>query len=144
MYNKSGSFPEDLKDRAIGAPDNARWLNLSNRICRAWCSEHTLPSNAVKNLKLLGEFKVKHSWIEGPNYILKQLQLVSLLPKKVLNIVLAYVESSTWNAHSENLLQTLLCNPNSGDRRFTVDTICKLCGSYKFGDISVRCRKILN
>ena len=34
-----------------------------------------------------------------------------------------------------------MCSPNSGDRRFAVDTICKLRGSSKFGDISVRCRK---
>ena len=76
------------------AHDHARWLNLANRLCRAWCSEHTLPSNADKNLKLLVEFivgvysslwfeiKVKHGWIEGPYHILKQLQLVSLQPKK--------------------------------------------------------------
>ena len=101
---KSGIFPEDLKDRAIGVHDHARWLNLANRLCRAWCSEQSLPSNAVKNLKLLVEFivgvysplwfeiKVKHSWIEGPNHILKQLQLVSLQPKKVQNIVLPYVD----------------------------------------------------
>ena len=72
------------------AHDHARWLNLANRLCRAWCSEHTLPSNADKNLKLLVEFivgvysslwfeiKVKHGWIEGPYHILKQLQLISL------------------------------------------------------------------
>ena len=69
------------------------------------------------------------------------MQLVCLKPKKVQNNVLPYVGSSAWNAHSENLLQTLLCSSNSGDRRFSVETICKLCGSSEFGDISVRYRK---
>ena len=87
------------------------------------------------------EIKVKHGWIEGPYHILKQLQLVSLQPKRVQNIVLPYVESSAWNAHSENLLQTLLCSSNSEDRRFAVETICKLRGNPEFGDISVRYRK---
>ena len=84
------------------------------------------------------EIKVKHSWIEGPYHILKQLQLVRLQPKKVQDIVLPYLNSSAWNAHSENLLQTLLCSSDSGDRRFAVDTICKLHGSSEFGDFSVR------
>ena len=147
---KNGVFPEDLKNRAIGAHHHARWLNLANRLCRAWCSENSLPRDAAQNLKLLVEFivgvysplwfeiKVKHSWIDGPYHILKQLQLVKLQPKKVQDIVLPYLDSSAWNAHSENLLQTLLCSSDSGDRRFAVDTICKLRGSSEFGDISVR------
>ena len=66
------------------------------------------------------------------------MQLVRSQPKKVQNIVLPYIQSSAWNSHSENLLQTLLCSSDSGDRRFAVDTICKLRGSSEFGDISVR------
>ena len=150
---KSGYFPQSLKDRAIGGHDHARWLNLANRLCRAWCSEHPLPPNAVTNLKLLVgfivgvysplwfEIKVKHGWIDGPYHILKQLNLVSLQPSIVQNIVLPYVESSAWNAHSENLLQTLLCSSDSGDRRFAVERICRLRGSAEFGDTSVRPRR---
>ena len=32
---KSGIFPENLKDQAIGVHDHARWLNLANRLCRS-------------------------------------------------------------------------------------------------------------
>ena len=53
------------------------------------------------------EINLKHSWIEGHNHILKHLQLVSLQPKKVQNIVLPYVESSAWNAHSKNYFRHL-------------------------------------
>ena len=47
------------------------------------------------------EIKVKHGWIERPYHILQHLQLVSLQPKKVQNIVLPYVGSSGWNVHSK-------------------------------------------
>ena len=69
------------------------------------------------------------------------MQLVRSQPKKVQNIVLPYIQSSAWNSHSENLLQTLLCSSDSGDRWFAVETICKLRVSSEFGDISVRNRK---
>ena len=145
---KSGIFPQNLKDRAIGVHDHARWLNLANRLCRAWCSEHTLPYTAAKNLELLVgfivgvysplwfEIKVKHSWIEG-----QQLELVRFQPPRVKNIVLRYMQSSAWNSHSENLLQALLCSSNSRDRMFAIDMICQLRGRAEFGDRSVRPRK---
>ena len=69
------------------------------------------------------------------------MELVRLQSQRVQKIVMPYVISSAWNAHSENLLQTLLCSSNREDRRFAVETICKLRGSSKFGDISVRYRK---
>ena len=150
---KSGIFPQSLKDRAIGPHDHARWLNLANRLCRAWCSEHSLPSNAANNLKLMVEFivgvysplwfeiKVKHGWIEGPHHILKQLELVRFQAPRVQKIVMPYIQRSAWNSHSENLLQALLCSSDGRDRMFAIDMICKLRGRAEFGDTSVRPRK---
>ena len=46
MAIKSGSFPSDMKDRGIGPHSHARWLNLANRLCRVWCSEHCLKKKA--------------------------------------------------------------------------------------------------
>ena len=86
------------------------------------------------------EIKVKHSWIEGPYHILKQLQLVRLQTQKVQDIVMPYVHSSAWNAHSESILQTFLCSSNNEDRKCAVETICKLRGVSEFGDKSVRFR----
>lgn len=150
---KSGTFPNDLREREIGRHSHARWLNLANRLCRAWCSEHTLPQDVEENLRRLVEFtvgvysplwfeiKVKNSWIEGPYHILRQLQLVRKQTQKVQNIVMPYVKSSAWNAHSENVLQTLLCSSDTGDREFAVDTILNLRGDSEIGDTSVRSRK---
>ena len=52
-----------------------------------------------------------------------------------------YVQSSAWNAHSENLLQTLLCSPNHENRKFAIETICKIRGESNFGDKSLRVRR---
>ena len=150
---QSGLFPPYMKDRAIGPHSHARWLNLANRLCRIWCSEHTLSQQDTENLKLLVEFvvgvyspmwfeiKVKHKWTYGPNHILKQLQLVRLQKKRVQDIVMPYLHSSAWNAHSENLLQTLLCSSESEDRKFAIETICNLRGEESSGDTSLRIRK---
>ena len=153
MAIKSGSFPSDMKDRGIGPHSHAMWFNLANRLCRVWCSEHSLTPHETKKLKLLVEFvvgvyspmwfeiKVKHNWTNGPHHILKQLQLVRLQEKKVQNIVMPHLQSSAWNAHSENLLQTLLCSSNSDYRKFAIETICKICGQAKFGVTSHRIRR---
>ena len=87
------------------------------------------------------EIKVKHNWTNGPHHILKQLQLVRLQKDKVKNIVMPYVQSSAWNAHSENLLQTLLCSSNSENRKFAIEIFFKIRGKSKFGDISHRIRR---
>ena len=150
---QSGIFPPHMKDRAIGLHSHARWLNLANRLCRVWCSEHKIIQNNTKKLKLLVEFvvgvyspmwfeiKVKHKWTYGPHHILKQLQLVRLQKQKVQDIVMKYLHSSAWNAHSENLLQTLLCSSESEDRKFAIETILNLRGEESFGDTSLRVRK---
>ena len=54
-----------------------------------------------------------------------------------------YVQSSSWNAHSENFLQTLLYSSNSDDRKFAIKTICKHRGAAIFGNTSIRIRRNL-
>lgn len=78
MAIKCGNFPPYLTDRQIGPHSHARWLNLANRLCRVWCSEHSLSQGITKTLKLIVQFvvgvysplwfeiKVKHMWTDGP------------------------------------------------------------------------------
>ena len=87
------------------------------------------------------EIKVKHNWTNGPHHILKQLQLVRLQTDEVKDIVMPYIQLSAWNAHSENLLRTLLCSSESEDRKFAIETICNLRGEESSGDTSLRIRK---
>ena len=87
------------------------------------------------------EIKVKHNWTNGPHHILKQLQLVSLHTDKIKDIVMPYIQLSAWNAHSENLLQAMLCSSNSEYRKFAIETICKIRGKYKLGDTGHRIRR---
>jgi hypothetical protein len=149
----AGVFPENLKSKEIGPHSHARWLNFANRICLLWCSEIVLSVEETYNLQLLVEFivgvyaplwfeiKVKWKWTEGPNHILKQLKLLCHQRLKVKDIVMPYVLSSSWNAHSENVLQTLLCSLEKTERQFAVETILKLRGDLKYGNTSVRSRK---
>ncbi|XP_047133341.1 uncharacterized protein LOC124811556 [Hydra vulgaris] len=131
----SDVFPDDLKEIQIGLHNHSRWLNLANRLLRICCSEHCLKNKDLQNLKLLTEvimgvysimwfdLKTKHSWIQGPHHILKQLALVKKQNKFVKDIVLPHICSSAWNAHSECILQTMLCSSDEGERRFEVQKI---------------------
>ena len=54
------------------------------------------------------QIKVKKNWVEGPKHFLKQLSQVRALDEEVLKIVMPHVKSTAWNAHSEQILQTML------------------------------------
>ena len=123
---KNNNFPDLLKERKVGPHSHARWLNLASRLCRIWCSEHGLSDADTEKLKLIVQFmvgvyspmwfhiKVKHSWLEGPRLILKQLSLMRAMGQQVKDIVVPYMRTSAWNAHSEHILdlQTMLSGDN--------------------------------
>ena len=73
--------------------------------------------------------------------MLKQLELVRLQKKKVQVIVAPHhIVRSAWYSHSEAVLQTLLCSEDKEERKFAVDTIIKLRGEEKLGDLINRIR----
>ena len=67
--------------------------------------------------------KVKKNWVEGPKHILKQLSQVRALDEEVLKIVMPQVKSTAWNAHSEQILQTMLASEDREKREFIVKQI---------------------
>ena len=52
--------------------------------------------------------KLKNSWVEGSKHVLYQLELLRS-QKKVLDLGMLTVRRSAWYAHSEAVVQTMLC-----------------------------------
>ena len=86
------------------------------------------------------EIKVKHSWLEGPRHVLTHLSLLKLQAREVQNILLPYLRTSSWYAHSEAILQTMLCSKDPEERTFAVSKILKMRGRQDSGKTQPRKR----
>ena len=88
--------------------------------------------------------KVKESWTEGPRHVLFQLDCLKSQRKEVIDIVMPTVRQSACYAHSEAILQTLLCSHDQQERIEGVEKIKAIRGEgdpdTQLGDSSVRAR----
>ena len=146
-------MPDSFKHRQIGPHSHARWLNLANRLCRIFCCDHQLSPDDTAKLTLLVSFiagvyapmwfniKIKHKWTEGPNHILKQLQLVRDQDKKVRDVVEPFIKSTAWNSHPEAVLQSMLSSDEQGLRDFAIGKIMQIRNDAEIGDKSARFSK---
>ena len=157
---RAGVVSTTLANLQIGPINHSRWLTMANRTCRLYISKHCLSKKNSQNLKLIVEYivgvyipnwfniKVKHSWEEGANHVLYQLELLRLQSKKTLDIVMPTVRRGAWYAHAESVLQGMLCSQVEEERKFAVDKIVELRGEgdeeTQKGDNSVRYRKTPN
>ena len=154
---RSGVLPARLANLEIGPVSHARWLTTALRFCRIWISKHGLRGKLLQNLRLIIEFivgvyipnwfnvKVKHRWVEGPNHVLYQLELLRGQKKKVLEIVMPTIRRSAWYAHPEAVLQAMVCSDKDEERKEAVEKILEIRGDgnedTQLGDISVRPRR---
>lgn len=154
---RNGMLPTRMALLEIGPVSHSRWLTTANRLLRLWVSKHGLKGKNLKNLQFIVEFiigvyypcwfniKVKHSWIEGPKHILFQMHCLRSQRKEVLDIVMPTVKRSAWYAHSEAILQTLLCSEDHKERVEGVERILAIRGerdpNIQVGDASVRIRR---
>jgi hypothetical protein len=153
---RSGVLSNMLALLEIGPICESRWLTKACRLSRIWVSKHGLSKKNVQNLRHIMEFvigvympnwfniKVKHSWVEGPRHVLYQLELLRFQKKKVVDIVKPTVQRGAWYAHSESVLQAMLCSEVAEERKFAVDKIVNIRGhgedDTQVGDNSVRYR----
>ena len=72
----------------------------------------------------------------APFHVLRQVQLLRLLPTASQEIVAPYVKS--WHAHSESLLIAMLCSDDPGLPEFAVEKLLKVRNGSNCGDVSVR------
>ena len=150
---RSGTVSSQLASLEIGPVNHARWLTTANRFLRLWISENNFEEEDMRKLKLIVQFivgvyypmwfsvKVKHSWIEAPRHVLEQVMLVREQEHNVQEIVWPFVASSSWFAHSENILQTLVCSDSEEERQFGVKKILEIRADKEQGDMSVRPRR---
>ena len=85
--------------------------------------------------------KVLHNVKHGPRHVLTLLQLVRRQPEVVQDIVLPYVQSGAWFAHSEAIILSLVCSQDRQEREFGVKKILEIRGERELGDIRVRHRR---
>ena len=88
------------------------------------------------------QIRVKHSWIEGPRHILTHLSLLKLQSPDVQAVLLPYLRTSAWYAHSESVLTTLLTSQDPKERDFAVEKILKIRGKQDVGKTKPRKRKL--
>ena len=152
---RNGVLPTRLALLEIGPVNHSRWLTTANRLLRLWVSKHGLKGKNLDNLQCIVEFiigvyypcwfrvKVMHCWVEGPRHVLFQLDCLKSQRKEVLDIVKPTVQRSAYYAHSEAIIQTLLCSDDKRERTEGVERILAIRGEgdTKLGDCSVRTRR---
>ena len=151
---KTGVLPVRLSMLEIGPMNHSRWLTTACRFLRLWVSKHGLKAGkTLTNLQLIVEFivgvyipnwfniKVNHGWEKGPNHLLYQLQLLRSQNKKVINIVMPYVERNAYYAHPESVLQAMLCSNIRYERDKAVEVIMSIRGNDIPVDKPIRVRK---
>ncbi|KAG7174013.1 hypothetical protein Hamer_G029881, partial [Homarus americanus] len=123
-----------------------------------WIFKHELKGKVLKNLRLIVEFiigvylpqwfsvKLNPMWVDGPNHLLFQLQLVRTQRKVVRDIVLPVARRSAWHARSEAVLQAMLCSQCTNLRTEAVEVILKIRGTLidddQLGDCLFHSRKV--
>ncbi|KAK1886299.1 3-deoxy-D-manno-octulosonic acid kinase [Dissostichus eleginoides] len=121
-------------------------IDLANVMMEAEGSDQSFPAKIREHYyPCWFNVKVKHSWIKGPRHIQFQLDCLKSQRKEVLDLV----RRSAWYAHSEAILQTLLCSEDQKERieeRIEgVERILAIRGEgdpdTQLGDSSVRTRR---
>ena len=151
---RSGYLPRDVALRTGGSLVHSRWLTFASELCMLWMSKHGLTGALFERLEtvvtyivsvyapLWFEIKAQHSWIHGPRHVIKHLQCLRLQSSEVQRILIPYLKTSSWYAHSEAILQTMLSSSDQGERAFAVEKILKIRGRDLFGKSGPRYRKL--
>ena len=140
---RDGVLPARIALLEIGPVNHSRWLTTANRLLRLWVSKHGLKGKNLKNLRFIVEFIIGvyyPCWFKVKvNHCLKSQR------KEVLDIVMPTVKRSAWYAHSEALIQTLLCSEDQKKRIEGMERILAIRGDgdpdTQLGDSSVRTRR---
>ena len=150
---KTGILPREVALCKSGTIVHSRWLTTAETFLEMYESEHQLEGELLDRLETIVtyivsvyavmwfEIKVKHSWLEGPRHVLKELSLFRLQAEEVREAVLPTLKRSAWNSHSESVLQTMLCSEDKEERQFAVQQVLKIRGRNQLGDLRPRSRK---
>ena len=121
-----------------GPINHTRWLTTANRTVKLWTSENGLEGEDLENLEMVVEWlvgcyypmwfkiKINHHWLNGPYHVLHQLSLLRQQREVVQHFTVEAIQRGSWFAHSEMVLQSLLCSEEEGDKRFAVNKIIEI------------------
>ena len=150
---RTGVLPRDLSLRKTGKCVHSRWLNTGDAFLELWMKKHGLHGELYARLETIVTYlvsvyfpmffliKVKHSFLEGPRHVLHELKLFRLQSPRVQELLTPTLRRSSWNAHSESVLTTMLCSNSVQEREFAVNLILELRGEQAEGDLRPRARK---
>ena len=151
---RSGHLPREVALRKAGSVVHSRWVTFASEVLLLWMSAHGLVGEELMILETVViyivsvyvpmwfEIKVKHSWVEGPRHVLTHLGRLKLQSPEVQGILLPYLRTSSWFAHSEAILQTMLCSEDKDERVFAVNKILEMRGKKALGCSKPRKRKL--
>ena len=151
---RSGHLPREVALRKPGSVVHSRWLTFAQTLLFMWMSEHGLSGHLLEVLETIVtylvscyipmwfEIKVKSSWLDGPRHVLTHLGMLKRQSPRVQKILMPYLRTSSWFAHSEAILQTMLCSDDMRERKFAVDKIVKIRGRKPLGRTAPRARKL--
>ena len=104
----TGVTSDQLKSLKCGPICHSRWLTLCATILVMYMKKQSLKGKSKKNLEghvffiitnytpMWFEIKSKPSITHGPRHYYKQIKLIKILPKKVLNIVKENINRSAY------------------------------------------------
>ena len=127
---------KNLKHLKAGPLSHAQWLTLACRLCQLYISKHKLEGESFGILQksvffvvpnhapLWFEIKQKPNIQHAPFHILRQVQLLRLLPLTNQEIVAPYIKS--WHAHSKNLLVAMISSDDPALRSFAVSKLLNI------------------
>ena len=151
---RSGHLPRDVALRKVGTMVHSSWLTFAENLSLLWMSKYGLTGEMLDRLETIVTYlvsvyipmwfqiKVHSSWLYGPRHVLTHLQLLKLQSSKVQEILMPYLRTSSWYAHSEAILQTMLCSEDQSERNFAVDKILKIRGKEMMARTNPRYRKL--
>ena len=151
---RTGKLSREVALKKGGSLVHSRWLTFASELLLLWMSHHNLSGALLDRLRTLVSYivsiyvpqwfsiKVRSSWIEGPRHVLTHLELMRLQAPEVQEILLPYLKTSSWYAHSEAILQTMLCSEDQSEREFAVKKILKIRGKEALGKTAPRSRKL--
>lgn len=122
----TGNVTGHLADRKPGELSEPRWTTLASRMLRLYISSEN-PSlklislvHFIQNVYVPSLFWIKcfPDWTDGARHLFRILSFARSLPKEVFNVVNARVLYNSYFAHSENLLLSMISDPDIEIRRY--------------------------
>lgn len=121
----SGDCPQGLADRSPGKLHQARWLTLANRTLRLYVSTSKPSDNLVRLVVYIMKvyafiwfsIKIEPSIVEGPRHLWKLMSSSRCLDEVTKKIIDPVIKRNAWFSHPENLLLSMISDPDADKRQ---------------------------